>query len=194
MQKELFNVIAFCTTQYDCRQRFLCKYLWPELLSSYDECNNCDNCQKRNKENPQLTDAFSEILEILEVVEALTKNSLIEVSPDNIVDVFSRSNTDKIRKNKYNELTLQRDSKEVKLYEEKLPTILILKETARIALNDLVCKNLVKQEIWLQKSKMTQYLSCSTVVVEISENAKENAKKECWEYWIYSRKGKKRSG
>ncbi|RIB04986.1 hypothetical protein C2G38_2047977 [Gigaspora rosea] len=130
---------------------------------------------------------------MLEVVEALTKNSLIEVSPDDIVDVFSRSNTDKIRKNKYNELTLQRDSREVKLYEEKPPTILIPKETARIALNDLVCKNLVKQEIWLQKSKTTQYLSCSTVVVGISENAKENAKKECWEYWVYSQKGKKRS-
>ncbi|RIB06025.1 hypothetical protein C2G38_2218108 [Gigaspora rosea] len=92
-------------------QQFLCKYLWPELSSSYYKCNNCDNCQRRNEENPQLTNAFSEILEI--------------------------SNTDKIRKNKYNELTLQRNVREVKLYEEKPPTILVPKKIARIALNDL---------------------------------------------------------
>ncbi|KAF0558044.1 ATP-dependent DNA helicase [Gigaspora margarita] len=130
MQKDLFNIAAFCATQYDCRQQFLCKYLWPELSSSYYECNNCDNCQRRNEENPQLTNASSEILEMLEIVEALTKDSLMEVSPDNIIDMFSRSNTDKIRKNKYNELILQRNAKEIKLYEEKPPTILVPKEIA----------------------------------------------------------------
>ncbi|CAG8766819.1 15046_t:CDS:2, partial [Racocetra persica] len=193
IQKDLFKVIAFCAIQYDCRQQFLCKYLWPELSSSYYECNNCDNCQRRNEENPQLINALSEILEILEVVEALTKNNLMEVSSDDVIDVFSRSNTDKIRKNRYNELILQRDTKEVKLYEEKPPTILVPKEIARIALNDLVCKDLVKQEIRLQQSKITQYLSCNTVVTGISENAKKCAEKECWEYWVYSRKGKKQS-
>ncbi|CAG8718450.1 12152_t:CDS:2 [Gigaspora rosea] len=131
-------------------QQFLCKYLWPELSSSYYKCNNCDNCQRRNEENPQLTNAFSEILEI--------------------------SNTDKIRKNKYNELTLQRNVREVKLYEEKPPTILVPKKIARIALNDLVCKNLVKQEIWLQKSKIIQYSSCNIVVIGISETPKNMQK------------------
>ncbi|CAG8658195.1 2032_t:CDS:2, partial [Dentiscutata heterogama] len=183
MQKDLFNIAAFCAIQYDCCQQFLCKYLWPELSSSYYECNNCDNCQRRSRENPQLTNALSEILEMLEIVEALTKNSLIEVSPDDVIDVFSRSNTDKIRKNKYNELTLQKNTREVKLYKEEPPTILVPKEIARIALNDLVCKNLVKQEIRLQKSKTIQYLSCNIIVMGISDNAKERAEKECWEYW-----------
>ncbi|RIB25877.1 hypothetical protein C2G38_2164840 [Gigaspora rosea] len=186
MQKELFNVVMFCATQYDCRQQFLCKYLWPELLSSYYEYNSCDNCQKKNKENPQLTNASSEILEMLEVVEALTQNSLIEISPDDVIDVFSRSNTNKIRKNKYNKLTLQRESREVKLYEERSPTILVPKETARLALNDLVYKGLVKQEIRLQKSKIIQYLSCNIVMVGISENVKQQVEKMCWEYWVHS--------
>ncbi|CAG8733030.1 18575_t:CDS:2, partial [Racocetra fulgida] len=64
------------------------------------------------RENPQLTNALLEILKMLEVVEVLTKNNLTEVLFDDVVDVFSRSNTDKIRKNGYNELTLQRNTKE----------------------------------------------------------------------------------
>ncbi|CAG8475395.1 7258_t:CDS:2 [Dentiscutata heterogama] len=87
------------------------------------------------------------ILEILEIVEALTKDHLIEILPEDIIDVFSRLNTDKIQKNRYNKLILQRSTKKVKLYEETLPRILVSKEIAQIALNNLVCKNLVKQEI-----------------------------------------------
>ncbi|CAG8551025.1 4345_t:CDS:2, partial [Gigaspora rosea] len=133
-----------------------------------NQSNNCDNCQKKNKENLQLTDASSEILEMLEVVEASAQNSLINISSDDIVDVFSRLNTNKIQKNKYNELTLQRESREVKLYKKRSPTILVPKETAQIALNDLVYKG-------------------------ISENAKQQAEKKCWEYWVPSRKGKKQA-
>ncbi|CAG8665179.1 1146_t:CDS:1, partial [Cetraspora pellucida] len=121
-----------------------------------------------------------EVYEMLEVTEVLTSNFSTEISPEDIVDVFSHSNTEKIRKNEYNQLVLCRG---VKLYEEKEPTILIPKETAQIALNDLVSKGLIKQEIRLQKSKTTQYLSCSVIITGIREGAKEYAQMNSWKYW-----------
>ncbi|CAG8804868.1 9545_t:CDS:1, partial [Racocetra fulgida] len=118
----------------------------------------------------ELLDATEEVYEMLEVVETLTSKFSTKISPEDVIDVFSHSNTEKIRKNEYDQLVLCRG---VKLYEEKEPTILTPKETAQITLNDLVSKGIIKQEIRLQKSKTIQYLSCSVIITGIKENAKE---------------------
>ncbi|CAG8565238.1 23972_t:CDS:2 [Dentiscutata erythropus] len=81
-----------------------------------DSCNKCDNCIRYEEENPELLDATEEVYEMLEVAEVLTSEFSAEISPEDIVDIFSRSNTEKIRRNKYNQLVLH---KRIKLYEEK---------------------------------------------------------------------------
>ncbi|KAF0520875.1 ATP dependent DNA helicase [Gigaspora margarita] len=135
---------------YKYRQQLLYTYLWPDCHIISNPCNKYDNCIQCDEDKPILFDATEEVYKILEVAKALTFKFSTKISLEDVVNVFSRSNTEKIRKNKYDQLVLCRG---VKLYAKKEPTRLISKETAQTALNDLVSKRIIKQKLQLQKLK-----------------------------------------
>lgn len=102
-QKKILEVMFFCESQCECRQKLLVKYYsWAddeEVLP----CEKCDNCLRRQNHHPIIQDAHQDALYMLQVVNAVTnymKNNNENTTRDDIVQVFCRSkSTSVIKKN-----------------------------------------------------------------------------------------------
>ncbi|CAG8706754.1 5723_t:CDS:2, partial [Cetraspora pellucida] len=100
-----------------------------------------------------------------------------QIIPEDIIAVFNRANTIRIRDKGYDQLEYYHNKKNKK---SKLNTQFM----AQIILNDLVVKGLVQQELLLQKTRTNiSYLTLSTKIVGLGEEAKSQAALQEWPYW-----------
>ncbi|CAG8730936.1 19505_t:CDS:2, partial [Dentiscutata erythropus] len=144
------------------------------------ECRKCDNCQCRIKDNPSICDVTFDIVELL-CVEVLTTTYDHQITPADVVSVFRQSNAARMKKFGYQQLKEFYDQEDIK--KSKKPELLSTIELTEFALQDLVRKGLVLQDIVLSRLYETEYMSCTLVIEGIANEAKEIIKVQEWKYF-----------
>uniref|UniRef100_U9TPM2 DNA 3'-5' helicase n=1 Tax=Rhizophagus irregularis (strain DAOM 181602 / DAOM 197198 / MUCL 43194) TaxID=747089 RepID=U9TPM2_RHIID len=135
------EVLFYCSSIYQCRKKAIVDYFaWPENLASR-ECNICDNCLCRASDNPVWVDIRADVKKMLEIIKAITSERQ-QIIRNNVIDVFHQFQAKEI-KNKFREMPV---------YLEKFSRKLKTKEDAFLLLDDLVLRDLVKEDIILTKS------------------------------------------
>ncbi|CAG8855027.1 27929_t:CDS:1, partial [Gigaspora margarita] len=99
-----------------------------------------------------------------------------QIIPEDVIAVFNRANTIRVRDKGYDQLEYyNKKNKKSKLNTQFM---------AQIILGDLVVKGLVRQELLLQKLRTNiSYLTLSTRIVGLEEEAKSQAVLQEWPYW-----------
>jgi superfamily II DNA helicase RecQ len=173
---KIHEVLLFCRNQYECRSQIVNRYyLWngDNIPSS---CLKCDNCRNRLKEQPTYENCIEDILHILDAVEEISDNGFGEITEDDIVEVFCKSNTKKIWESGLAELEVYKSARKPKFGKPK--------ELAGYMLADLVVRGYIEQKTLLYySSPNAQTLSMSMFVVGLKEGAKERAMVDSWYYW-----------
>ncbi|CAG8653374.1 3454_t:CDS:2, partial [Dentiscutata erythropus] len=142
------------------------------------ECTKCDNCQYHIKDKPTIRNITPDIEELLHVIEILTTTYDRQIIPADVIGVFKKSNTARIRKFRYQQLEEFYDQQDIKK-SSKLK-LLSTAELAEFALQDLVRRGLVLQDIILSRPHETGYMSCTLVIEGLSDSAKEIVKAQEW--------------
>ncbi|CAG8751951.1 3146_t:CDS:1, partial [Dentiscutata erythropus] len=135
------------------------------------ECTKCDNCHRRIKDSPTIKNVTPDIEELLHVVEVLTTTYDHQIIPADVIGVFRRSNAARMRKFGYQQLEEFYDKQDIK--KSKKPKLLSTVELAEFALQDLVRRGLVLQDIILSRPHETEYMSCTLVIEGLADGAKE---------------------
>ncbi|CAG8684064.1 19507_t:CDS:2, partial [Rhizophagus irregularis] len=137
------EVLFYCSTVYQCRKQAISNYFaWPGDPVP-QECTLCDNCIRRVTDNPVYIDVQSDVLKMLEIINVTTKMHQ-QITRNNIVDVFRRS-----------------QAKEVKSQFED----------ALLLLDDLILRKIVEKDIILNRSSTGQTCTCSVFIFGLAEDA-----------------------
>ncbi len=129
------EVLLFCRTQYECRSQIISRYYLWNGNSVPSPCLKCDNCKNRIKEQPTHENCVGDILHLLDIIEEMG-NSNCEITEDDVVEIFCKSNTKKIRESGLNELAIYKSSRKPKFEKPK--------ELASYMLADLVVRSYVE--------------------------------------------------
>ncbi|CAG8500462.1 5075_t:CDS:2 [Gigaspora rosea] len=149
-------------TADQCRMNMLIKHLaWSEDEEP-SECAKCDNCHRHIKDNPTIKDVTPDIEELLHVIEILTTTYDHQIIPADLGEFYNQQDIKKSRK----------------------PKLLSTTELVEFALQDLVRRGLVLQDIILSRPHKTGYISCTLVIEGLSDGTKEIVKEQEWKYWI----------
>jgi hypothetical protein len=173
-QQKIFEVQAFCSAKYFCRQQLIAKYYTWTGDSIPQACGKCDNCVSCTKENAQtLQDAVDDVCEMMEVVRCLTAQHE-NITKDDVIDVFTKAKTKEMETKGY--FTSKAYNR---IYTRK---VLRTKDLASQALSDLIASGFVKQicELKGQKKQMT----CNTYILGVEENAQRSVQDRPWVYLI----------
>ncbi|CAG8825101.1 15070_t:CDS:2, partial [Gigaspora margarita] len=121
-KKDIFDMLFFCVTKYECQIKALIEYYaWSEDKEP-NECAKCDNCNCRIKDNPIIRNVIPNIEELLHVVEVLTTTYDYQIIPANVIGVFRRLNTARMKKFGYQQLEEFYDQQDIK--KSKKPKLL----------------------------------------------------------------------
>ncbi|CAG8604337.1 11951_t:CDS:2, partial [Gigaspora rosea] len=161
--KDIFEMVFFCATKYECRMKSLIKHHAWSGDQETGECTKCDNCHRRIKDNPTIKDVTPDIEELLRVVEVLTTNYDHQIIPADVLEEF------------YDQQDFKKSRK---------PKLLSTVELAEFTLQDLIRRGLVLQDIILSRPHETGYISCTLVIEELADGAKEIMKEQEWKYLI----------
>ena len=158
---KIHEVLLFCRNQYDCQSQILNRYyLWNDD-NVPSPCLKCDNCRNRIKEKPT---CINDICHLLEIVEEMNNNNF-KITEDDIVEVFCKSNTKKIRKLGLIELEVYKSGRKPKFGKPK--------ELAGYMIADLVIRNYIQQKTSLYySSPNAQTLSASIFITGLIAEAK----------------------
>ena len=160
------EVLLFCRNQYECRVQLISRYhLWNgDNISS--PCLKCDNCRNRIKEQPTYENCINDIFHLLEIIEEIKNNTNCEIIEDDIVEIFCKSNTKKIRESGLAELESYKSRRKPKFGKPK--------EVASYMLADLVVRGYIKQRISLYRSSPSaQTLSANMFIIGLIAGIKE---------------------
>ncbi|CAG8689171.1 24845_t:CDS:10 [Gigaspora margarita] len=130
--EETDHAIIYCARVKDCLES-------EDLIPLV--CNSCDNCVRRIESSVKQADAKEEILDMLKVVEALCEKNDKLIIPLDVIEVFGFSKNKQLQNRKLN----------LELNNCKKLKVLNTKVLAELALADLICRGLVKQNILLEK-------------------------------------------
>jgi hypothetical protein len=183
-QQKIFEVQYFCSRKYFCRQQQISAYYAWDGDAPVQDCGKCDNCVSRTAHNVQdLPDAINDIYELLEVIKSLTTQHAC-ITPRDVIDVYTHAKTKELERKEY--LTSEAYKR---TYTRK---VLVSKELASQALDDLVASGYVKQACTLKKQKERQ-MTCSTYIQGVKENAEILVGSRSWVYRALSkqRRGRK---
>ncbi|CAG8451091.1 23658_t:CDS:2 [Gigaspora rosea] len=140
------------------------------------KCAKCDNCHCHIKDNPTIRDVTPDIEELVHVVKILMTTYNHQIIPADVIGVFRRSNAARMRKFGYQQLEEFYNYQDIK--KSKKPKLLSTTELAKFALQDLVRRGLVLQDIILLRQHETRYISCTLVIKGLSDGAKEIVKEQ----------------
>ena len=134
------EVFLFCQNQYECRIQTISRYyLWDgDNIPSL--CLKCDNCRNQIKDQPTYENCIEDIFHLLEIIEEMG-NSNHEITENDIVDVFCKSNTKKVQESGLAELKAYKSGQKLKFGKPK--------EFASYMLADLIVRGYVEQKISL---------------------------------------------
>ncbi|CAB5211334.1 unnamed protein product [Rhizophagus irregularis] len=105
-------------------------------------------------------------------------NNNYEITEDDVVEVFCKSNTKKIRESGLNELEIYKSGQKPKFGKSK--------EFSGYILADLIVRGYVKQKTLLHySSPNAQTLSASVFIEGLTTEAKARVIKDSWYYWVY---------
>ncbi|CAG8627424.1 10800_t:CDS:2 [Funneliformis mosseae] len=155
---KICEVLLFCQNQYECCVQLINRYhLWNgDNIPA--PCLKCDNCRNRIKERPTYGNCIDDIFHLLEIIEEIKNNTNCEITEDDIVEVFCKSNTRKIRESGLTELE---------------------------SYKNLVVRGYVKQKISLYRSSPSaQTLLANMFIIGLVAGIKENVIADSWYYWI----------
>ena len=176
---KIHEVLLFCRNQYDCRNQIIsCYYLWNgDNVPS--PCLKCDNCRKRIKEKPTYENCIDDVCHLLEIIEEMNSNNF-EITEDDVVEVFCKSNTKKIRESGLAELEVYKSGRKPKFGKPK--------EVTSYILADLVIRNYIQQKTSLYySSPNAQTLSASTFITGLVAEAKVRVMEDSWYYWVHKK-------
>ncbi|RHZ43628.1 hypothetical protein Glove_960g2 [Diversispora epigaea] len=172
-KQKIWEVLFYCSSIYQCRKKIIIDYFaWPEDSSS-NECNICDNCLRRINDKPVQIDVQTDVKKILEIVETVTSQKQ-QITRNNIIDIFRQSQAKEV-KNQFGELPV---------YLEKFSRKTKTKEDAFLLLDDMILRDLIKENIILTKLASTQTLICSVFILGITDEAITKTYIENWKYFI----------
>jgi superfamily II DNA helicase RecQ len=176
---KIHEVLLFCRNQYDCRNQIISRYyLWNGDDVS-PPCLKCDNCRNRLKEKPTYENCINDICHLLEIIEEMNNNNF-EITEDDVVEVFCKSNTKKIRESGLAELEVYKSGRKPKFGKPK--------ELAGYMLADLVIRNFIEQKTSLYySSPNAQILSARTFITGLVAEAKIRAMEDSWYYWVHKK-------
>ncbi|CAB4495566.1 unnamed protein product [Rhizophagus irregularis] len=180
-QKKILEVMFFCESQYECRQKLLMQYYSWAGDEEALPCEKCDNCLRRQSHCPIIQDARQDALYMLRVIDAVTnymKNNNENTTRDDIVQVFCRSKNASVIKKNLNHLDI---------YKENYNRILKRQEEVAYLLEDLVIRDLVEVKFKLSKPTPTSQITCNLIYIGVTENAVERASIGSWIYSVRSR-------
>ncbi|GES81564.1 DNA helicase RecQ [Rhizophagus clarus] len=180
-QKKILEIMLFCESQYECRQKLLVQYYSWDGDEEVLPCEKCDNCLRRQNHCPIIQDARQDALYMLQVVDAVTnymKNNIENTTRDDIVQVFCRSKSASVIKKKLNQLDI---------YKENYKRILKRQEEVAYLLEDLAIRGLVKVKFKLSKPTPTSQINCNLIYIGVTENAIERASIGSWLYFVKNR-------
>ena len=107
-------------------------------------------------------------------------NNNFEIIEDNVVDIFCKSNTKKVRESGLAELEVYKSGRKPKFGKPK--------ELAGYMLADLVIRDYIKQKVSLYySSPNAQTLSASMFIVGLMAEAKARVIEDSWYYWIHKK-------
>ncbi|CAG8548196.1 17214_t:CDS:10 [Funneliformis caledonium] len=156
-QKKILEVMFFCESQYECRQKLLMQYYSWASDEEILPCERCDNYLHRQNHCPIIQDVRQDVLYLLQVVNAVTN--------------YMKNN---------NENTTH-------VYKEDYNRILKRQEEVAYLFKDLVIRGLVKVHFKLNKSTPTSQMNCNLIYTGITKNAIERASIGSWFYSIKNR-------
>ncbi|RIA86919.1 hypothetical protein C1645_828566 [Glomus cerebriforme] len=100
----------------------------------------------------------------------------LQISPDDVIDVFRGGKTAKIKQKNWNTLPV---------YPTEKRKVLKTKDLVQFALTDLVIRDLVQEEIILQKLfEGSKSLSSSIIVIGVVPDTQANANVQTWCYFV----------
>ncbi|CAB5395424.1 unnamed protein product [Rhizophagus irregularis] len=173
---KIHEVLLFCRNQYECRSQIINRYYLWNGDNVPSPCLKCDNCKNRIKEQPTYENCVEDILHLLDTVEEMNYSNNCEITEDDIVDVFCKSNTKKIRELGLTELQVYKSGRKPKFEKPK--------ELAGYMLADLIVRDYVEQKISLYySSPNAQTLSMNVFIMGLKEGARERAIIDSWYYW-----------
>lgn len=158
------EVLLFCRNQYECRIQLISRYHFWNGDNIPSPCLKCDNCKNRIKEQPTYENCIEEVFHLLEIIEEMSNNNY-EITEDDVVKVFCKSNTKKIRESGLNELEIYKSGRKPKFGK--------LKEFSGYILADLIVRGYVEQKTLLHySSPNAQTLSASVFIEGLTTEAK----------------------
>ncbi|CAG8835764.1 19283_t:CDS:2, partial [Gigaspora margarita] len=86
-QFQLFEVMYYCLTFYECRFQQISKYYQLPNDPIPPDCGLCDNCLNHANDCASLKDAKIDILDMLNVISLLCDNNS-KIIPSDVVDIF----------------------------------------------------------------------------------------------------------
>ncbi|CAB5376239.1 unnamed protein product [Rhizophagus irregularis] len=165
---KIHEVLLFCRNQYECRSQIINRYYLWNGDNVPSPCLKCDNCKNRIKEQPTYENCVENILHLLDTVEEMNYSNNCEITEDDIVDVFCKLNTKKIRELGLTELQVYKSGRKPKFGKPK--------ELAGYMLADLIVRGYVEQKISLYySSPNAQTLSMNVFIIGLKEGARERA-------------------
>jgi|ERR1044071_1401368 superfamily II DNA helicase RecQ len=173
------EVLLFCQNQYECRSQIISRYYLWNGDDAPSPCLKCDNCRNRIKEQPTYENCMGDILHLLEIVEEMSTSNC-EITEDDVVEIFCKSNTKKIRESGLTELEVYKNGQKPKFGKPK--------ELASYMLADLITRGYIEQRVSLYySSPNAQTLSVSMFIVGIMVEAKARIMNDSWYYWMHKK-------
>jgi hypothetical protein len=157
--------------KYFCRQQQISAYYSWDGDAPAQACSRCDNCRSC-LDVQALPDAIDDVCELLEVTKSLTAEHP-NVTPKDLIDVYTHARTKDMESKGY--LTSEAYKR---MYTRK---VLVSKDLAMQALQDLVVFGYVKQTCMLRRQKERQMI-CNTYIYGVEENAESLIRGKSWVY------------
>ncbi len=115
---KIYEVLLFCQNQYDCQSQIIsCYYLW-NGDNIPPPCLKCDNCRNRIKEKLTYENCINDVCHLLKIIEEMNNNNF-EITENNVVEVFCKSNTKKIQESGLAELEVYKSDQKLKFEKPK---------------------------------------------------------------------------
>ena len=131
------------------------------------------------KEQPTYENCMEDIFHLLEIIEEMSNNNY-EITEDDVVEVFCKSNTKKIWESGLTELEIYKNGWKLKFGKPK--------EFSGYILADLVVRDYVEQKVLLYySSPNSQTLSASIFIEGFTAKAKARVISDSWYYWVHKK-------
>ncbi len=176
---KIYEVLLFCQNQYDCQSQIISYYYLWNGDNIPPSCLKCDNCRNWIKEKLTYENCINDVCHLLKIIEEMNNNNF-EITEDDVVEVFCKSNTKKIQKSGLAKLEVYKNGQKLKFEKSK--------ELAGYMVADLVIHNYVQQKTSLYySSPNAQTLSASIFITGLVAEAKVRVMKDSWYYWIHKK-------